>query len=319
MKIKMVSFMIILTMCLTACGSRNKFADTTETEPISAAEHTSGTPGAKENDIDELTKYKELSLSGRSGTISVQIPEGWESISFPDCGQYESYGIRFYPGDVETGYVVIAYVDSFGVCGTGLIEEVMTIAGDTVTMGTYDNHEYWDFIAYEGKNKGLVASTYCVDDWWDEYTAQAMEILGTVSFKAEDLSTTEGIYYDDTEVADIGLSIRIDNVSRSGAELFFVQSDGNPKGDLQYGDDFIIEKNVKGEWTEAPIVVAGDYGFNAIAYRITKDGATDFEIDWEWLYGELEPGEYRIGKEVMDFVETGSYDKYMVYVHFIIN
>ncbi len=184
---------------------------------------------------------------------------------------------------------------------------------------TYDNHEYLDFIAYEGKNKGLVASTYSVDEWWDEYTEQAMEILGTVSFKAEDLSTTEGIYYDDTEAADIGLSMRINNVSRSGAELFFVQSDGNPKGDLEYGDEFIIEENVKGEWTEAPIVVAGDYGFNAIAYPITKDGANDFEIDWEWLYGELEPGEYRIGREIMDFVETGSYDKYMVYVHFIIN
>jgi hypothetical protein len=29
--------------------------------------------------------------------------------------------------------------------------------------------------------------------------------------------------------------------------LFFVQSGGNPKGDLDYGDGFVIEKNVKGE------------------------------------------------------------------------
>jgi hypothetical protein len=41
--------------------------------------------------------------------------------------------------------------------------------------------------------------------------------------------------------------IRIDNVSRSGAELLFVQAGGNPKGDLEYGDGFVIEKNVKGE------------------------------------------------------------------------
>ena len=319
MKRKMVSFMIILTMCLIACGSRDNFADTTETEQISAVEHTYESPGAEENDIDELTKYKEVSLSGRSGTISVLIPEEWECISFPDCGPYESYEIRFYPEDVKTGYVVIAYDDPFSVCGTGLVEEEMTIAGDTATIGTYDNNEYWNFIAYKGKNMGLVASTYSVDEWWDEYNEQAMEILGTVSFKAEDLSTTEGIYYDDTEAADIGLSIRIVNVSRSGVELFFLQSDGTPKGDLQYGDDFIIEKNVKGVWTEAPIVVAGDYGFNAIAYQITKNESTDFKIDWEWLYGELEPREYRIGKEVMDFVEAGYSDKYMVYVHFIIN
>ena len=319
MQRKMVGFIIIMIMCLTACGRRDNFEDTTETEPITAAEHTSETPGAEENDIDELTEYKEVSLSGRSGTISVLIPEGWESISFPDCGSYESYGIRLYPEGVETGYVVIEYVNPFGVCGTGLVEKEMTIAGDTATMGTYDNHEYWDFIAYGGKNKGLVARTYSVDEWWDEYTAQAMEILDTVGFKAEDMSKTEGIYYDDTEAVDIGLSMRIDNVSRTGVELFFIQSDGNQKGDLIYGDDFIIENNVKGEWTEAPIIVVGDYGFNGIAYAITKDGVTDFKIDWEWLYGDLEPGEYRIGKEVLDFVETGSYDKYMVYAHFIIN
>lgn len=319
MKRKIVSFMIVLTMCLTACGSRDNFAGTTKTEPKSSAEHTSETPVAVEDDTDELTKYKEVSLSGRSGTILVQIPEGWESISFPDCGQYESYGIRFYPEDVESGYIVIAYVDPFGVCGTGLFEEDMTLAGDTASMGTYDNHEYWDFIAYEGKNKGLVATTYCVDEWLNEYYAQAMAILDTVSFKAEDPGTTEGIYYDDTEADDIGLSMRIDNVSRAGAKLFFVQSDGNPKGDLEYGDDFIIEKNLAGEWTEAPIVVAGNYGFNSIAYQIAKNEVTNFEIDWKWLYGELEPGEYRIGKEIMDFVETGSYDKYMLYIHFIIN
>jgi hypothetical protein len=80
------------------------------------------------------------------------------------------------------------------------------------TMGTYDKHEYWDFIAYKGKNEGLVANKYSVDEWWDEFTVQAMDILDTVCFKSEDLSTTKGIYYDDTEAADIGLSLRIDNV-----------------------------------------------------------------------------------------------------------
>jgi hypothetical protein len=65
--------------------------------------------------------------------------------------------------------------------------------------------------------------------------------------------------------------------------------------------------------------MSGDYGFNSIAYQLKRDEITDFKIDWEWLYGELEPGEYRIRKEVMDFVETGSNDKYMLYVHFMIN
>lgn len=127
------------------------------------------------------------------------------------------------------------------------------------------------------------------------------------------------IQYDDTKVNEIGLSISIGNISRTSAELSFKQHDGNPKGDLEYGEDFIIEKIENGIWIEVPIVVEGDYGFDDIAHQIVKEGVTDFEINWEWLYGELEPGEYRIGKGVIDFVETGSYDKYMISGHFIIN
>ena len=35
---------------------------------------------------------------------------------------------------------------------------------------------------------------------------------------------------------------------------------------------------------------------------------TEIRTDWEWLYGELESGEYVIYKEVMDFRGTGDYD-----------
>ena len=146
-----------------------------------------------------------------------------------------------------------------------------------------------------------------------------MDVLNTASINKESSSETEGLHYDDTKVEDIGLSINIGNVSQTGAELYFAQYEGNPKGNLQYSDDFIIEKFDSGEWIDAPIVLEGDYGFNDIAYLIANNDVTDFKIDWEWLYGELEPGEYRIGKEVIDFVESGSYDKYMLYVHFIIN
>jgi len=37
------------------------------------------------------------------------------------------------------------------------------------------------------------------------------------------------------------------------------------------------------------------------------------------MYGELAPGEYRIGKSVLDLRGSGDFDKYMVYAHFILN
>ena len=74
-----------------------------------------------------------------------------------------------------------------------------------------------------------------------------------------------------------------------------------------------------GKWTAAQIVLEGDYGFHDIAYTIATENTTESELNWEWLYGELPPGEYRIGKNVMDFRGSGDYDQYMVYACFILN
>ena len=38
--------------------------------------------------------------------------------------------------------------------------------------------------------------------------------------------------------------------------------------------------------------------------------------NWEWLYGELPEGNYRIAKEIMDFRETGEYDTAIHYAEF---
>ena len=86
-----------------------------------------------------------------------------------------------------------------------------------------------------------------------------------------------------------------------------------------YGEDFLIEVLKKGEWEKAPISLEGNYGFNAIGIMLPCEEISERDIDWHWLYGELEPGEYRIGKSVDDFIESGKFDKYMVYAHFILN
>lgn len=316
---KIVCSILIVALSLTACGRINNPLEGKEKKSLTVTEYSADVLEVKENDTDVQTKFQEVALSGQGGTISLQIPEGWESISFPDCGDYSSYRIRFFPENIEAGYIELSYMKSFGVCGTGLFEEQITIAGDTANMGTYDKHRYWDFISFKGKNEGLVATAFSVEDWKDEYTTQVMDILNTASINTESSSETEDLYYDDTKVEAIGLSLNIANIDQTSADLYFTQYEGNPKGNLQYSDDFIIEKFDKDEWNNAPIVLEGDYGFNDIAYSITNNDIIDFKIDWEWLYGELEPGEYRIGKKVIDFVETGSYDKYMLYVHFIIN
>lgn len=264
-----------------------------------------------------------ISQGGPYGELSLSIPEGWDYEVCPmDSDQlvYGLYGIHLYPENVTDGYIALCYIDSFGVCGTGLTEEQTTIAGQPAHIGTYDNHTYWDFIAFEDDYKGVVALTYSVEDWWDAYSDQALEILDTLSF---DPFIKEGgayVYSRDSEVDQIGLSCSLKKISPTGATLVLHNYDPSaPTGQLEYGEAFAVEVLKDGIWEEVPVSPEGDYAFHDIAYTIPTGDGAEQELNWEWLYGTLAPGTYRIRKGLLDFRATGDYDKYTVYAQFLLN
>ena len=49
---------------------------------------------------------------------------------------------------------------------------------------------------------------------------------------------------------------------------------------------------------------------------IPKNDTCQWEVNWEWLYGNVPNGKYRIGKEIMDFRATGDYDKVIYFTEF---
>ena len=63
-----------------------------------------------------------------------------------------------------------------------------------------------------------------------------------------------------------------------------------------FGGEFFIEKLTDGEWTEVPALC--EPMWQLIAYHIPHNGSYEFEENFEWLYGVLPEGHYRIGKEV---------------------
>lgn len=129
----------------------------------------------------------DVTQEGPYGEISISLPEGWSyEMHSADSDDSENvmYGIHFYPEDATEGYVDISYIEVFGVCGTGLVEQYMTVAGNSVHMGTYGNNKYWAYISFSGEYDGLYATTYSVESWWDEYGAQVLDILDTVSFQS---------------------------------------------------------------------------------------------------------------------------------------
>ncbi len=114
-----------------------------------------------------------------------------------------------------------------------------------------------------------------------------------------------------------GLELTATNVSSAGLTLLFNQSGGDYTGDLQTGSFYWLEVLMDDQWIPVDMLPsAHDVGWTSEAYIIHKNDLTKWEVNWEWLYGKLPIGNYRIGKEVMDFRATGIYATLNYYAGF---
>ena len=59
----------------------------------------------------------------------------------------------------------------------------------------------------------------------------------------------------------------------------------------------VFGKKIDEEWQELKPII-DNYGFDSMGYKVNDDGIIEFEINWEWLYGKLDDGEYRIIKKI---------------------
>ena len=181
-------------------------------------------------------------------------------------------------------------------------------------MGCGNNEKAAEYGSTTDNNSQIVE----VADTEDKQTPEIEVTLDS----SENVTKAEGIYVynEESQISEIALFFSLKNISPTGATLVFDQYDAEaPKGELSYGEDYVIEVLKDGKWEEAPITVEGDYAFIGIGYNLPCEKISEKEIDWHWLYGELVPGEYRIGKGVIDLIESGNFDNYMVYAHFTLN
>lgn len=109
--------------------------------------------------------------------------------------------------------------------------------------------------------------------------------------------------------ADWGITLSVENATPTGLTLVISQSGGEPTGELQFGSPYWLEVRENGDWQAVPETPSDvERGWDAMAYLVPTEGSTEDEINWEWIYGELPPGTYRICKELMDFREAGDWD-----------
>ena len=99
------------------------------------------------------------------------------------------------------------------------------------------------------------------------------------------------------EVEGVSMVIKDGTLSRRGATVIITDtSDMN----YTYGEEYRIDKYKEGVWKELDVIVEGNYGWNSIGYMVDDNGILELDVKWEWLYGRLEDGYYRIVKSVND-------------------
>ena len=118
------------------------------------------------------------------------------------------------------------------------------------------------------------------------------------------------------DLQGVTMTIKEGTVSPNGLVLIFENdSDKN----CLYGQFFLLEKKLDGKWYEVPVTIEGDYGFEDIGYELAPGDKQEWETDWQWLYGKLNKGEYRIIKDILDFRGTGDFDTHYLAAEFTVD
>lgn len=137
--------------------------------------------------------------------------------------------------------------------------------------------------------RGLFYDTYnCV-----EYPTPQLKSKGAKFTCAHiDFINAKESKYNIVEIENV--SINISDISLTGATITIKDSNETP---YTYGEWYIVEKNINGKWYEVKPIIK-EYGFNSMGYLPDENNEVKFVINWEWIYGELSLGSYRILKQV---------------------
>lgn len=119
------------------------------------------------------------------------------------------------------------------------------------------------------------------------------------------------------ESSQLGLQLSAEDITSKGLTLVCVQEGGDLDGEWATGAAFTLEREEDGRWLVVePILEEGSYGWDDMAYTVQMGGRTEWTVEWDWLYGELESGHYRLSKEFFDLNSTDGYVPHLCRMEF---
>ena len=123
---------------------------------------------------------------------------------------------------------------------------------------------------------------------------------------------------DAEHVPQWGLTFETKDVTPKGMTLVIRQEGGvELTGEINTGDPYGLKMREGDTWVEVPMI-REDIAWNAVAYLVPTGGELEQNLNWSWVYGELEAGEYLLMKSFMDFRATGDYDTFTFSVPFTV-
>lgn len=111
----------------------------------------------------------------------------------------------------------------------------------------------------------------------------------------------------EAEALSWGVSFRVDDdrLSPSGSDVYVGQT-ATGKGSLSTGIEYWLEKKVNGQWEKLP-TISDAPAVTSDGISLAKGGPSTYGyLDWTPLYGQLEVGEYRMGKRFSNYRDNTS-------------
>ncbi len=122
--------------------------------------------------------------------------------------------------------------------------------------------------------------------------------------------------------SDWGVVLSAKNITSTGLTLVVSQSGGQATGHLITGTPYRLVTLVGETWEpveELPLPEGVDgRAWDSLAYNIMPESSTELKVDWNWIYGELPSGTYRLEKCFLDMRAAGDYDTAEFHVEFTI-
>jgi len=236
-------------------------------------------------------------------TIELNIPNEWqyEELSKNEENDFYKFALKIYKTDSNKHTILYYYHNKFGVCGTGRTDKKIYLNnGVEADIGYYDNNKEWSDISFYNLNPYIALINYGLEE------TEAQEVLDFVkTIRIIDNNPT--IKESKRKTENVKLEIKQGTLTKTGATVIITDKNENPYG---WGEPYFIEVDEGGFW--ARLKYLSNFSWIEIAYALDENGQYEQKINWNDLYGELPPGNYRLGKNVYD-------DGYInVYVEFTI-